>query len=102
MREVPKFSTFKEFWPYYLSEHSKPRTRWIHFFGTSLAVMMLVATLVTQIWWLIPITLVSGYGPAWYAHFFTEKNRPATFSYPFWSLAGDFKMWFLILTGQLR
>ena len=101
-KEVPKFSSFKEFWPYYLSEHSKPRTRWIHFAGTSLAVAMLIVTIVTQNWWLILVTLVSGYGPAWYAHFFTEKNRPATFSYPFWSLAGDFKMWFLMLTRQLR
>lgn len=100
--EVPKIATFKEFWPYYLGEHSKPRTRWIHFFGTSLAVVMLAVTLYTQNWWLILITLVSGYGPAWYAHFFTEKNRPATFTYPFWSLAADFKMWFLMLTGRLR
>lgn len=97
-----RYQTFREFWPYYLGEHSKPKTRWIHFFGTTLAMAMLVVVLVTGNLWFLPVTFVAGYAPAWYSHFFEERNRPATFTYPFWSLAADFKMWFLMLTGKLK
>lgn len=96
-----KFQTFQEFWPYYLSEHSKSKTRWIHFAGTTLAVCLLIAILTTGQLWLIPVMLVAGYAPAWYAHYFEEHNRPATFTYPLWSLVADFKMWFLILRRKL-
>ena len=97
-----RYQTFQEFWPYYLSEHSKPKTKWIHFFGTTLAVTMLIVVCVTQNLWFLPVMFVGGYAPAWYAHFFEEHNRPATFTYPFWSLAADFKMWFLMLTGKIK
>lgn len=97
-----KLKTFAEFWPYYLQEHSKPATKWIHFFGTTLALATLAAGIVTGIWWLFLVMFVAGYGPAWYGHFFVEHNRPATFTYPFWSLAADFKMWFYMLTGRIK
>lgn len=101
MPQERKYRTFQEFWPYYLSEHNLPKTKWIHFAGTSTAVTLLIVVLFTQIYWLIPVMFVSGYAPAWYAHFFVEHNRPATFTYPFWSLAADFKMWFLMLTRKI-
>jgi hypothetical protein len=94
--------SFREFWPYYLSEHSRPATRWIHFFGTTLALVIVIGGTVMGYVRYIPIALIVGYGPAWYAHFKIEKNRPATFKYPFWSFFADFKMWFLMLTGQLK
>ena len=93
---------YGEFWPYYLREHAKPQTRGMHYLGTGLSTIALIAALVTRRWWLVPLALVAGYGPAWIAHFFVEKNRPATFKYPLWSLVSDYRMAFVWLTGHLR
>lgn len=94
--------SFREFWPYYLSEHSKPATRWIHFGGTTLALAIVAGGTAMGYGRNVPVALIAGYAPAWFAHFVVEKNRPATFKYPFWSLLADFKMWFLLLTRQLK
>jgi hypothetical protein len=96
-----RYSTFDEFWPFYLREHSKPRTRALHYAGTSLVVAIAAFALVTGRWWLLLALPVAGYGFAWVAHFRVEKNRPATFTYPLWSLAADFRMWWLWLTGRI-
>jgi hypothetical protein len=93
--------TFDDFWPYYLREHAKPQTRTLHYIGTSLAVLCLAAAAVTVNPWLLLAVPVAGYGPAWIAHFFVEKNRPATFTYPMWSLAGDFRMAYRRLIGRI-
>jgi len=94
--------TYADFWPYYLQEHAKPATRSLHFIGTGLAVAAVLAAVVTGLGWLALIALVAGYGPAWIAHFFVEKNRPATFTYPLWSLVSDFRMVFTWITGGLE
>lgn len=96
-----RFTSFEEFWPFYLSEHSKPRTRALHYLGTTLVVALAAAALVTGRYLLFAAMPVAGYFFAWIAHFGVEKNRPATFTHPLWSLIADFKMWWLWLTGRL-
>jgi hypothetical protein len=96
-----RFSTYGAFWPYYLREHAKPETRALHFLGTGLSTAALVGLLSTGKFWLLPIVLVAGYGPAWIGHFFVEKNRPATFTHPLWSLVSDYRMALVWLTGRL-
>ena len=96
------YTSFAEFWPFYLREHSKAWTRALHYFGTSLVVLIAVAVVVSSRWgWLVALP-IAGYFFAWIAHFGVEKNRPATFTYPLWSLGADFRMWWLWLTGGLR
>ena len=96
-----RYSTFAEFWPFYLREHSRPRTRALHYFGTTLVVLLAVAAVLTGRWLLLAAMPLAGYFFAWVAHFGVEKNRPATFTYPLWSLGADFKMWWMWLTGRL-
>lgn len=96
-----EYSTFNDFWPFYLREHSKARTRALHYIGTSLVVAIAIFALVTARWWWLLALPVAGYAFAWIAHYGVEKNRPATFTYPLWSLGADFRMWWLWLTGRL-
>lgn len=94
-------TSFAEFWPYYLREHSRPETRALHYIGTTLAVAVALTALLLGKWWMLLLMPVAGYFFAWVGHFGIEKNRPATFTYPLWSLVSDFKMWWLWLTGRL-
>ena len=95
------FDSFAEFYPFYLREHSRPGCRRLHFVGTSLAIgCVLAAALTWNAWWLAG-ALASGYGFAWIGHAFVERNRPATFRHPLYSLAGDFAMYRDMLTGRL-
>jgi hypothetical protein len=97
---VPKLTSYEEFWPYYLSEHMQPATRRLHFAGTSLVLAALLAGVLLDAWWLLAMPLF-GYGFAWAGHFFVEHNRPATFTYPLWSLRADFRMFRMTLQGRL-
>ena len=100
MNQDKKFTNLKEFYPFYLQEHQNPTSRKLHFIGTALFFLILLYSVVTlQLVYLIFVPFV-GYGFAWIGHFFFEKNKPATFTYPFFSLASDFKLFFQLLTGK--
>jgi hypothetical protein len=97
-----KFKTFEDFYPFYLGEHSNLQNRRLHFIGTSFVIAALCSVFFTGNWWLLTLVPVLGYGFAWYGHFIIEKNRPATFKHPIYSLMGDFRMFWDILTGKIR
>lgn len=103
MTATPRhFNDFRAFYPYYLSEHSRRATRRLHVFGSFCVLGLIATAFVTRIWWLLALTLVAGYGFAWVGHLFFEKNRPATFTHPFYSLMGDWVMFAQALAGRIR
>lgn len=97
-----RFASFREFYPFYLEEHSNRTSRRLHFIGSCGAIAFVIPAIVRRDpWWLLA-ALLCGYAFAWIGHFFFEKNRPATFRHPFYSFAGDWVMFKDILTGRLR
>jgi hypothetical protein len=97
-----RFSSFREFYPYYLGEHRNRTCRRLHFVGSCVALAFVAMSLVDRNpWWLLA-ALLAGYAFAWAGHFFFEKNRPATFRHPLYSFAGDWAMFRDILAGRIR
>jgi len=96
-----RFRTYADFWPFYLGEHAKPSTRAVHYVGTIASALALVVAIAAGSWWWLIAVPVFGYGPAWFGHFLIEKNKPATFEAPFWSLISDYRMCGLWLSGRL-
>jgi hypothetical protein len=99
---TPAFESFAQFYPFYLGEHADRSCRRLHFIGTSLVIATAVSAIVTGNWTWLLILPVFGYGFAWVGHFFFEKNRPATFKYPLYSLLGDFVMYRDIWIGRVK
>ncbi len=96
-----RITTYREFWPVYVRQHSRPGTRLLHFVGTSAALALIaVAAALPQPWFLLAVPLC-GYFFAWIGHLFVEKNRPATFDYPVFSLIGDFHMYGMMWLGRM-
>jgi hypothetical protein len=99
----PRFETFEDFYPYYIGEHSQPNTRRLHVVGTGLAILCLGQAVMhgfVDEFGYVVLAAIFGYGFAWAAHYFVEKNKPATFTYPAWSLMGDFKMFWEVVTRK--
>ena len=94
------YQRFGDFYPFYLGEHVNRVCRRLHFAGTTIAAVLLVTAIFTQRWWLVAAAIVQGYAFAWIGHFFFEHNKPATFKHPLFSLLGDWRLWWDILTGR--
>ena len=96
-----QYKSFHDFYPHYLSEHRHATCRILHFIGSTLVLVSLAVALITKnAWWLVAMPL-TGYGFAWVGHFYFEKNRPATFTYPLYSFAGDWVMYAQLLMGKI-
>lgn len=95
------FNSFAEFYPFYINEHSNPTCRRLHFVGSSIILVMLGYIIISSTWSLIWTLPLIGYGFAWVGHFVFEKNRPATFKYPVYSLMGDWVMFKDILFRKI-
>ncbi len=100
--QVQDFGSFADFYPYYLAEHSDRTCRRLHFIGTTLVLACIINFLITFNPWVLAAVPLVGYGFAWVGHFVFEKNRPATFDYPFYSLMGDWVMLKDALTGRIK
>jgi len=97
-----RIKRFREFYPFYLTEHRKAGTRIFHFIGTLLVFIVIgyvISSGKERFLWYVPIF---GYGFAWLSHILIEKNKPTSFKYPVWSLISDFKMFFELLTGKQK
>lgn len=99
--KAQEYRTFRDFYPFYLSEHQNRICRRLHFIGSTIVLCMLAEALITQMWWHLALMPVAGYLFAWIGHFAFEKNRPATFTYPFYSFMGDWVMYVDIIRGRL-
>ncbi len=97
-----RYRSFAEFYPFYLSQHANIVCRRLHFVGSAIVLAVAAYSLVTGSYlWLLAIPVI-GYGFAWLGHFGFEKNRPATFTYPIYSLRGDWVMFFQMLSGRIK
>lgn len=96
------FASFEQFYPFYLSEHRNVVCRRLHFIGTALTLCILAAAIASADALLLLAVPVTGYGFAWVGHFAFERNRPATFAHPWYSLIGDFALFRDILVGRIR
>ena len=101
MAAEKKYKSFRSFYHYYLTEHGDPLNRRLHFAGTAGLLVILVVSIALQKWWMLALIPVCGYGFAWVGHYFVEKNKPATFTYPLYSLGSDFVMFWHTITGQI-
>ena len=101
-KDEERIDNYADFWEFYVREHSQPLTRYLHFTGTTLGLVLLVWFVRAGSWHYLPLSLAVGYGFAWFSHFFVEHNKPATFKYPLWSFVSDYKMMWLMLTGKMN
>lgn len=102
MSQQQTFRNFAEFYPYYLEEHSDTNCRRLHFIGSLLVIFVALYAIVTAKFLYLLLLPVIGYGFAWIGHYGFEKNRPATFKHPLYSLMGDWVMFRDMLIGRIR
>ncbi len=98
--EQPRYASYEAFWPFYVSQHRNPINRRLHYIGTTLVLASLSAGVLASPGWAL-VAPLAGYGFAWVGHFGFERNRPATFTYPLWSLRADFRMFRFMVAGRM-
>lgn len=96
-----QIDSFSDFWPFYVRQHAHARTRMLHAIGSVLAVVLIGLAFAVNLWFLVGAPVI-GYAFAWYAHFFVEHNKPATFGHPLYSLAADYRMLYLMMAGRME
>lgn len=96
------YKTFASFYPFYLSQHRNRTCRRLHFIGSTIVLALIIAAIVKLAPIYLLFTPLAGYGFAWLGHFVFEKNKPATFTYPVYSLIGDWVMYKDMLTGRIK
>lgn len=101
-QEGERIENYQEFWDFYIAEHSQSLTRYLHFVGTALGLGLLVWFIRNGTWYYFPLSLAVGYAFSWISHFFVERNKPATFTYPLWSFVSDYRMVLYMLTGKIN
>jgi hypothetical protein len=101
MAPARRFTGYRQFWAFYVGEHRRPATRWLHFAGTTFAIMLVALAIALSQPWLLLACPVAAYGPAWIGHMAVEGNLPATFRYPLRSLIADFHMYGLMWLGRM-
>jgi hypothetical protein len=101
LQGMSRYATFRDFYPFYLSQHQNTTCRRLHVVGSLLVLTVSSYAVATRHWWALLALPLVGYGFAWVGHFFFERNRPATFTYPLYSLLGDWVMLWQTLTGKL-
>lgn len=102
MAAAGRFQSFQEFYPFYLQEHSNSTCRRLHFIGSTIVLLLLIAAIARGTYGLLWFMPLAGYGFAWIGHYFFEHNRPATFKYPLYSFIGDWAMYRDMLSGRVR
>ncbi len=95
-----RITPFSRFYEHYLGEHRNPTCRLLHFTGSWLVVAVVLAAILVRRPLILLAAPIVGYGFAWVGHFFFEHNRPATFRQPWYSLAGDWVLWWQITTRR--
>jgi len=101
-QSAESYRSFGAFYPYYLSQHADRTCRRLHFLGTTLGLASIILALATLNFWWLAAGIVAGYAAAWVGHFFYERNKPATFTYPLYSFFGDWVMWSDMLRGRIK
>jgi hypothetical protein len=96
-----KFAGYEEFFAFYLRAHSHPANRLLHLCGSLLGLAIVIVAIAFGHPWYALLYPVIGYGFAWFGHLVIEGNKPATFGHPFWSFISDYRMVWLMVTGQL-
>ncbi len=97
-----KFNSFREFYPFYLSEHKKAETKLFHVIGSFIVILLFCFAIILKNWKYLYFTPIAGYSFAWFSHYYFEKNKPATFKHPIYSFIGDWVMFKEILTGKIK